>query len=209
MINIEPSKPNKNNSQKELNSDDKKINKSKNPNIYLNKNQNSNKELEIKNENNQNDKNKDSILFNQDDNIPSSRRNIIFAVFLLSDIFLNYDTGVIPASLIEITKEIELDYSEQALLGSLVYLGLSFASIFVSLIFTKYTPNKVCSVVLFLNCISCFIFSFSIRKRILFLARFIMGVTESFIIIYGPVWVNNYSPQEYSATWMGIYIVVV
>ena len=205
MINIEPSEPKKNNFQKELNLDDKKINKSnKNPNIYLNKNQNSNKELEIKNENIQNDNNKDSILFNHDDNIPSSRRNIIFAVFLLSDIFLNYDTGVIPASLIEITKEIELDYSEQALLGSLVYLGLSFASIFVSLIFTKYTPNKVCSVVLFLNCISCFIFSFSIRKRILFLARFIMGVTEAFIIIYGPVWVNNYSPQEYSATWMGI-----
>ena len=205
MISMEPSESKKNNFQKDLNSDDKKYNKSnKNPNIYLNNNQNSNKELEIKNENNQNIQNKNSNVFIQDKNIPSSRRNLIFAAFLLSDLFLNYDTGVIPASLIEITKEIELDYTEQALLGSLVYLGLSFASIFVSLIFTKYTPNKVCSVVLFLNSISCFIFSFSTRKRILFLARFIMGVTESFIIIYGPVWVNNYSPQEYSATWMGI-----
>jgi MFS family permease len=31
-----------------------------------------------------------------------------------------------------------------------------------------------------------------------------MGVTEAFIVIYGPVWVNNYSPPESSATWMGI-----
>ena len=34
--------------------------------------------------------------------------------------------------------------------------------------------------------------------------RFMMGATEAFIVIYGPVWVNNYSPLEYSTTWMGI-----
>ena len=25
-----------------------------------------------------------------------------------------------------------------------------------------------------------------------------------FIVIYGPVWVNNYSPSNHSAKWMGI-----
>ena len=136
--------------------------------------------------------------------IPPKKRNIIFKIFLLSDLFLNYDTGVIPASLIQITKEIDLDYSEQALIGSLVYLGLSFASIFVGFIFSKFSPSKVCSVILLLNCISCFIFSMSINKSILFTMRFLMGVTEAFIVIYGPVWVNNFSPPEHSATWMGI-----
>ena len=136
--------------------------------------------------------------------IPPKKRNFIFNIFLLSDLFLNYDTGVIPASLIQITKEIDLDYSEQALIGSLVYLGLSFASIFVGFIFSKFSPSKVCSVILLLNCISCFIFSMSINKSILFIMRFLMGVTEAFIVIYGPVWVNNFSPPEHSATWMGI-----
>ena len=136
--------------------------------------------------------------------IPPKKRNFIFNIFLLSDLFLNYDTGVIPASLIQITKEIDLDYSEQALIGSLVYLGLSFASIFVGFIFSKFSPSKVCSVILLLNCISCFIFSMSINKSILFTMRFFMGVTEAFIVIYGPVWVNNFSPPEHSATWMGI-----
>ena len=136
--------------------------------------------------------------------IPPKKRNFIFNIFLLSDLFLNYDTGVIPASLIQITKEIDLDYSEQALIGSLVYLGLSFASVFVGFIFSKFSPSKVCSVILLLNCISCFIFSMSINKSILFTMRFLMGVTEAFIVIYGPVWVNNFSPPEHSATWMGI-----
>ena len=136
--------------------------------------------------------------------IPSNKRNMIFAIFLLSNLFLNYDTGVIPASLLEIIKEIQLDYKEQALLGSLVYLGLSTASIFTSLIFTKFSPSKVCSCVLILNSASCFIFSLSSNKYVMFPMRFMMGVTEAFIVIYGPVWVNNYSPQEHSAKWMGI-----
>ena len=158
-----------------------------------------NKEIEIKNDNN------NPILKTiNEDFIPPERRNLIFRIFLLSDLFLNYDTGVIPASLIQITKEIELDYSDQALMGSLVYLGLSFASIFVGFIFSKYSPSKVCSVILFLNVISCFCFSFSSDKSILFLMRFLMGATEAFIVVYGPVWVNNFSPPEYSATWMGI-----
>ena len=139
-----------------------------------------------------------------DEDIPSFHRICIFIFFLLSNLFLNYDTGVIPASLIEITKEINLDYSEQALIGSLVYLGLSCSSLFVSVIFSNYSPSKVCSSVLLLNCLSCFTFSLTSNKIILFVTRFLMGATEAFIVIYGPVWVNNYSPLEYSTTWMGI-----
>ena len=136
--------------------------------------------------------------------IPPNKRNMIFIIFLLSNLFLNYDTGVIPASLLEIIKEIPLDYKEQALLGSLVYLGLSTASIFTSLIFSKFSPSKVCAFVLILNSASCFTFSLSSNKYVMFPMRFMMGVTEAFIVIYGPVWVNNYSPLEHSAKWMGI-----
>ena len=168
-------------------------------------NSNNNALFNIKrNDNNIQFGNKIYKLTEPEEEIPSFRRNCIYAVFLLSNLFLNYDTGVIPASLIEITKEIHLDYSEQALIGSLVYLGLSFASIFVSLIFSKFGPSKVCSIILLLNLISCFVFSLSSNKIILFSMRFMMGVTEAFIVIYAPVWVNNYSPLEYSTTWMGI-----
>lgn len=209
MLNIESSDPQISNNKKDLNSDIKN-NKSKNiPNIYINNNSDNSRVFDRKNESFPNEEinfnNKINNYLIQEPNIPPpSRRNLIFMIFLLSDLFLNYDTGVIPASLIEISKEIKLDYSELALIGSLVYLGLSFASIFVSLIFSKYTPSKVCSLILLLNCLSCFTFSLSTSKSILFSMRFIMGITEAFIVIYGPVWVNNYSPLEYSATWMGI-----
>ena len=128
----------------------------------------------------------------------------IYILFLISNLLLNYDTGVIPASLLEIEKEINFDYKEQALLGSLVYLGLSTASLFVSPIISKYGAKDVCSIVLLLNSLCCFIFSLSKDKFILFSNRFLMGITESFVVIYGPVWINNYSPQNKSTTWLGI-----
>ena len=160
---------------------------------------NDKREIVVKKDNN------DIYLKTQDELlIPEDKRKFIFRLFLLSDLFLNYDTGVIPAALIQITKEINLDYSEQAMIGSLVYLGLSFASVFAGLIFSKYSPKNVCAIILILNCVSCLIFSFSSEKSVLFLMRFFMGVTEAFIVVYGPVWVNNFSPIEHSATWMGI-----
>lgn len=125
-------------------------------------------------------------------------------MFLLANILLNYDTGVIPASLLQILKEIDLNFKEQALLGSLVYLGLSFASLFVGLIFAKYGPAKTCACAILVNTFSCFLFSISNTKLLLFFCRFLMGISEAFIVIYGPVWVNNYSPKEHSAKWMGI-----
>ena len=162
-------------------------------------NNNNIKEIEFKKDNNNDFLKTQEELF-----IPEERRKLIFRIFLISDLFLNYDTGVIPASLIQITEEIKLDYSEQALIGSLVYLGLSFASIFVGLIFSRFSPSKVCSVILVLNCISCFVFSLSSDKSILFSMRFLMGATEAFIVVYGPVWVNNFAPPEHCATWMGV-----
>jgi MFS family permease len=138
------------------------------------------------------------------DKMPKGKRNKIFFAFLLSTLFLNYDTGVIPASLLEILKEIPLDYREQALIGSLVYLGLSFASLFVSLLFNKFGASKVNATMLILNSLCCFVFSFSSNKYVLYLTRFLMGVSEAFIVIYAPVWVNNYSPANSSTTWMGI-----
>ena len=116
--------------------------------------------------------------------LPSFLRNKIFVMFLLADLFLNYDSGVIPASLLEIVKEIDLGYKEQALLGSLVYLGLSFASLFTSPIFSKFGASKVCCYVLILNSLNCFLFSISNNKFILFFTRFFMGVTEAFIVVY-------------------------
>jgi hypothetical protein len=52
------------------------------------------------------------------------------------NLLLNYDTGVIPASLIEMKKDVpSMNYQEQAAVGALAYLGLSASSLIVSTVY--------------------------------------------------------------------------
>ncbi len=47
----------------------------------------------------------------QDDpNIDWSTRRKVFVLFVLGNLFLNYDTGVIPACLLQIEKDLKLGY---------------------------------------------------------------------------------------------------
>ncbi len=48
----------------------------------------------------------------------------IYMLFLVMNIFLNYDTGVIPGALVQISEELGFNSEQMAYLGSLVYLGL-------------------------------------------------------------------------------------
>ena len=70
-----------------------------------------------------------------DPNINWNQRRRIFALFVLGTLFLNYDNGVIPACLLQIEKDLKMGYQEMAMMGSLVYFGLSVSSLFVSMTF--------------------------------------------------------------------------
>ena len=60
----------------------------------------------------------DIIIFNKDDEkIDWTKRKRIYALFIYVCVFLNYDTGVVPASLNQIKKELKFNYSEIAGIG--------------------------------------------------------------------------------------------
>lgn len=77
----------------------------------------------------------DSEVETDDPNINWLARSAVFFQFVIANLFLNYDNGVIPACLLKIEKDLTMGYGEIALLGSLVYFGLSCSSLFVSVLF--------------------------------------------------------------------------
>jgi MFS family permease len=91
-----------------------------------------------------------------------------------------------------------------ALMGSLVYFGLSVSSLFVSIIFQKLSANWVLGITMILNAVACFLFSVSSNMAVLYAMRFMLGFTQAFCVIYGPVWVNEFSPRKSSTKWMAI-----
>lgn len=48
----------------------------------------------------------------------------IYMLYLYMNVFLNFDTGVIPGALVQISEELNFNNEQIAYLGSLVYLGL-------------------------------------------------------------------------------------
>ena len=131
-------------------------------------------------------------------------RKQIFAMLIAANLLLNYDTGVIPASLIQMESEISLTYQEKAVLGALVYLGLCIASIVVPAAFHRFCAQKVIVTTLALNCCFCLVFSLSSSVGLMYVARFGMGFTQAFTVIYAPVWTNEHAPSQSVTRWMGV-----
>lgn len=100
-----------------------------------------------------------------------AKRKHIFSLFLYVVIFTNYDTGVIPAGLVQIQEELDINYTQQALLGSLPNLGISCASFFVSYLIGKFTAKRVLSAALLLNIGFCALFSLSKNLLALYFSR--------------------------------------
>lgn len=123
---------------------------------------------------------------------------------VLLNALLNYDTGVIPASLIQLDAEMNLTYEEKAALGSLVYLGISLATLIVPLVYQRYSAAFTLVITITANVCFCLLFSFTSNLYIMYFARFGMGFTQAFCIVYAPVWTNEFSPPTHATSWMGI-----
>lgn len=157
--------------------------------------------------------NKDSEIKITEENIPpysetpdlaSPLRTRVFMILVCINILLNYDTGVIPASLNYLQSTLKLSFQQQAAIGSLVYIGLCTASLIVSIIFQRFSARKVLILMLFLNCLFCLLFSICRSPLPMYFSRFGMGFTQAFYVIYAPVWTNEFAPPSMCTRWMGI-----
>lgn len=122
---------------------------------------------------------------------------------------VNYDTGVIPASLSTIHSELDTNFQETAAIGSFVYIGLCAASLFVSGCFHKWSAKNVLLVSMTLNCISCICFALTYNLLLIYIIRLVMGITQAFSVIYAPVWTNEFAPKTQTTRWIGILQVAV
>ncbi|EGR30534.1 major facilitator superfamily protein, putative [Ichthyophthirius multifiliis] len=183
-------------------------NKNKNENKNENENENQN-EIEIENENendNDNDNENENENEEQKEEFKQNGHKIeqIYIFFCLAAILSNFATGVIPASLIQMEQELKLTFSQQASIGSLEYLGVCVSTFFVTLTVNKFSLNHVLSLSVFLNGFFSLIIALMSNIYFILLCRFGQGFCTGYICIYGPIWINHYSPKTKIATWLGL-----
>ncbi|KAL8447297.1 hypothetical protein Emed_004508 [Eimeria media] len=128
----------------------------------------------------------------------------VFALVLLLEIFVNFDSGVVPAILPTLEKEFHLVGTTEGLLGALPYIGLGFSSPFVGRGLTLFSPKYFCFFTMLVNVLATGLFGLAAHKWMLFFARLLLGLTQAGFSIYAPVWVDRFAPRDKLTLWMGL-----
>jgi MFS family permease len=147
-------------------------------------------------------------------------KKTMFVFLIFVQIFINYDSGAIPPSLVgrqchdlsanstcrsdSMENEFSLSLFQEGLLGSLVYLGFTTACFVAGGVLQVYSPKRVLGVALITNTGFCLIFSASTSLLLLLMARFFVGLTQAFVVIYAPVWVDEFAPRTHCTLWMSL-----
>ena len=145
--------------------------------------------------NDANDDNNTEINLNLTNNpnfsIPKSTRWFVYILFIISNIFITLDHGSIPAStwcLYQIFKSNQ----EIGLFGSLVFVGNLLGSILYFYLINIIHRKKL--LIYSMISLSICLITFILTTNTLFLLsnRVILGVFQSYVIIYLPLWCNQY-----------------
>lgn len=102
----------------------------------------------------------------------------LFVCFVLTQIFVNYDSGAIPSVLENITQEFELSETLLGLLGALPYIGLVVACPIVGALFQKVAPKKILLISISSNIGAVVMLAFSFNVYLLYTSRFLLGVSH-------------------------------
>ena len=119
----------------------------------------------------------------------------MFAHFFMTNVLINIDHGAIPAAVYEIKRDLGIGQTEIGLLGSLVYVGLTFGSVVSGWVFNILNAKYVISIALLCNIGALVMFPLFDNFYLLALSRILVGVFQVFSCIYIPVWIDHFAPK--------------
>lgn len=103
-------------------------------------------------------------------------RKWVFALLLLIQVFVNFDSGAIAASLSELQAKYDMNKSEAGLIGSLGYLGLVVGSLFAGPALSHFSQKWILAGSLTFNCLCALAFAPAPSSAMLLSLRFFVGV---------------------------------
>ncbi|EPT31790.1 transporter, major facilitator family protein [Toxoplasma gondii ME49] len=128
----------------------------------------------------------------------------VFCLMFALEIFVNFDSGVVPAILLTLQEQFHLDGAAAGLLGSLPYIGLVASSPFVGRGLTTFSPKWFCLITMMVNLVATGLLGLAFNKLMLYLSRLLIGLSQSGFSIYAPVWVDQFAPADKLTLWMGL-----
>ncbi len=131
-------------------------------------------------------------------------RWLIFFIFIIINLLMNYDHGTVPAATEQLRNYLNLTDSELGLFGSLVFIGVIIGSLVSLTIINTFNRKYILMVCLILCGLSLFLFIITKQYVLLCIDRVIIGIFQAFISIYLPLWCEQFGVESRKAIMMAL-----
>jgi len=137
--------------------------------------------------------------------LDTSKRFYVFLLLSITNILLNMDHGTIPAASNEIMEELKIEEATLGTFGSLVYLGNLIGALFLIKIIDATNRKKLSIISTFLNAFLLFTFIKTNNIYYLFFNRILVGIMQSYITIYFPVWIDQFGMRNWKTIMLSVF----
>ncbi len=139
------------------------------------------------------------------DVIDWDERYLVYKTLIFITFILNFDTGVFPPAIQEISAELSLTYPQIAFIGNKTYLiflggvtyfGLCINTLYFSYLIKNYRAKPLLLSNLSINILACMGVTLSLNYYLFVFFRVIQGMTMGFYLTFTPLWVNKQAPDS-------------
>ena len=137
----------------------------------------------------------------------AARLKRLFNFLVLSNICLYLEAGAVPAMLVRLSETFHMSKGQQGLLGGVVYLAISVGGPFAGYSFRKFHQKKVLGYSLIMNnvllfCLAMAPDAWSFSSWLFIVLRGCLGLTQCFLCVYSPIWIDEFAPSGHRTSWM-------
>jgi len=100
--------------------------------------------------------------------------------------------------------DFQLGYTQIGLLQSLVYLGLTVSCSVGGSLLQRYKAKWLVAAGLTLDTLCLVVLALTHNPVVCILSRFMLGLAQAYLILFLPVWIDEFAPADSSTTWLSL-----
>eukprot|EP00760_Papus_ankaliazontas_P029376 PhM_4_TR422/c0_g1_i1/m.15085 len=134
-------------------------------------------------------------------------RRWVFTLLIVCQAMTNLDSGAVAAIIGDdgpMTKALELSRAEEGFLGSVVYIGNTVGCAATGLLFNHFSAKTLLWTFTLVNAGFAAMFAASPNFATSIVSRLFCGFSHGVLMVYAPVWVDEFAPKIATTTWMSL-----
>lgn len=115
------------------------------------------------------------------------------------------DHGTIPAASNEIKHELGINETALGTFGSLVYFGNLVGAVFLIRLIDVLDRKMLLLVAVLTNALMIYLFTMVNNLIFLYINRIMVGIMQSYVTIYFPVWIDQFGPKNWKTLMLTVF----